>query len=276
MPYAENRGARIYWEEHGEGTDLLLVQGLGYSSEMWHRTIPVLARHHRVIAFDNRGVGRSDVPAGPYPIGLMASDTAAVMEAAGAARAHVFGISMGGYIAQELALAAPDRVRSLVLGCTSCGGPEAVLAEPEVLEKLVARASMRAEEGIRVMIPYTYDESTPRERIEEDLAIRLRTFPTSEGYLAQLQGTTGWESCSRLAQLTMPVLVIHGESDRLVPPANGRRLAAEIQGARLLMLPQASHIFFTDQPDVSHEAVVDFLAEVEQLRGPTGWDAARR
>ena len=267
MPYVESQGARIYWEEHGEGSDVLLVQGLGYTSEMWHRTVPALASRHRVIAFDNRGVGRSDVPPGPYPMALMASDAAAVLEAAGAGTAHVFGISMGGYIAQELALTAPDRVRSLVLGCTGCGGPEAVLAEQEVLDKLRARASMTAEEGIRVMIPYVYDPSTPRERIEEDLAIRLRTYPTEKGYLAQLDGITGWESCSRLKQLKVPVLVIHGESDRLVPPANGQRLAREIPGARLLMLSQASHVFFTDQPEVAHTAVLDFLAEVERGGG---------
>ena len=264
MPYVESQGARIYWEEHGEGSDVLLIQGLGYTSQMWHRTVPALARRHRVIAFDNRGVGRSDIPSGPYPIRLMASDAAAVLEAARAATAHVFGISMGGYIAQELALTAPDRVRSLVLGCTGCGGPEAVLAEQEVLDKLLARASMQAEEGIRVMIPYIYDPSTPRERIDEDLAIRLRTFPTADGYLAQLQGITGWESCSRLKQLRAPVLVIHGESDRLVPPANGRRLAREIPGARLLMLSNASHVFFTDQPEAAHRAVLDFVAEAER------------
>jgi 3-oxoadipate enol-lactonase len=114
------------------------------------------------------------------------------------------------------------------------------------------------------MIPYVYDPSTPQERIDEDLAIRLRTFPTADGYLAQLQGITGWESCSRLKQLRAPVLVIHGESDRLVPPANGRRLAREIPGARLLMLSNASHVFFTDQPEAAHRAVLDFVAEAER------------
>ena len=267
MPYAENRGARIYWGKYGEGSDLLLVQGLGYTTEMWHRVLPALARRHRVIAFDNRGVGRSDVPPGPYPIELMASDAVAVLDAARADSAHVFGISMGGYISQELALQAPDRVRSLVLGCTGCGGREAVLAEQEVLDLLTARASMPAEQGIRVMVPYIYDPATPRERIEEDLAIRLQTYPPEQGYLGQLQGIAGWESCSRLGGLRLPVLVIHGTSDRLVPPANGRRLAEAISGARLLMLPQASHVFFTDQPEATIEAVLGFVAEVEESGG---------
>lgn len=268
MPYAENRGARIYWEKYGDGSDVLLIQGLGYTSDMWHRTIPVLARRHRVIAFDNRGVGRSDVPRGPYPIELMASDAAAVLDAARADRAHLFGISMGGYIAQELALQAPDRLRSLILGCTGCGGPNAVLAEQEVLDLLVTRASMPVEQGIRVMIPYIYDPSTPRARVEEDLEVRMRTYPSEASYLGQLQGIMGWESCRRLGSIRLPVLVIHGTSDRLVPPANGRRLAEEIPGARLLMLPNASHVFFTDQPQAAHEAVLSFVAEVEQSGEP--------
>lgn len=266
MPYIENRGAKIFWEERGAGEPILLIQGLGYTLEMWHRTVPALAARYRVIAMDNRGVGRSDVPSGPYPIALMAADAAAVLTAAGAASAHVLGLSMGGYIAQELALSAPDRVRSLVLTATGCAGPQGVLAEREVLNKLVARATMTPEEGIRVMIPYIYDSGTPRERIEEDLAIRLRTFPSAKGYMAQLQGIAAWGSFTRLRRIGVPTLVIHGESDRLVPPANGRLLGREIPGARLLMLPHASHLFFSDQPEIAHRAVLNFLAEVDQSR----------
>src|SRR5262245_26968935 len=123
MPYAETNGTRIYWEEHGQGEPLLLIMGLGYSLEMWHRSLAVLAGGYRTIVFDNRGVGRSDVPPGPYPIATMAADAAAVMDAVGIQRAYVFGISMGGMIAQELALQQPQRVLSLILGCTHCGAP---------------------------------------------------------------------------------------------------------------------------------------------------------
>src|SRR4051794_19933491 len=131
MPYADNDGTRIYWEEHGSGEPLLLIMGLGYTLDMWYRTTPVFAEHYRVIVFDNRGVGRSDVPPGPYALSLMASDAARVMDAAGVESAHVFGVSMGGMIAQEFALRYPARVRSLVLGCTTCGGPQAVVADAE-------------------------------------------------------------------------------------------------------------------------------------------------
>jgi pimeloyl-ACP methyl ester carboxylesterase len=235
--------------------------GLGYTLEMWHRTAPILSARYRTILFDNRGVGRSDVPTGPYSIRSMAADAAAVLDAAGVDRAHVFGISMGGMIAQEFALQYPERVRSLILGCTSHGGPEAVLADAEVLTTLAARATMSAEEGVRAMIPFVYDRSTPTERIEEDLVIRRRTFPTIQGYLGQLQGIFAFESRSRLSQLRVPTLVVHGESDRLVPPENGRRLARFIEGARLEMIAGASHIFPTDQPEKTHSAINIFLAE---------------
>lgn len=261
MPYVDNAGVKIYWESQGTGDPLLLIMGLGYTMDMWFRTEPVLSQRYRTIMFDNRGVGRSDVPPGPYPIATMAADAAAVMDAAGVARAHVVGVSMGGMIAQEFALQYPGRTRSLVLACTTHGGPEAVLADAEVITTLMARGTMSAEEGIQAMIPFIYDPSTPRERIEEDLVIRRRTFPTAQGYFAQVQGIFAFESLSRLAQIKAPTLVVHGESDRLVPSENGRRLARLIAGARLVMIPGASHIFPTDQPDIAHEAILAFLGE---------------
>src|SRR5258708_37268948 len=125
MPFIESDGARIYWEESGPASDppsndiepLLLIMGLGYAHQMWHRTRPIVSAHYRTIVFDNRGVGKSDVPVGPYPIPQMAADAAAVLDAAGIKRARGFGISMGGMIAQEFALQYPDRVERLILGC---------------------------------------------------------------------------------------------------------------------------------------------------------------
>src|ERR1700723_3154263 len=123
MPFTENQAATIYWDEQGSGEPLLLIMGLSYPSYMWHRTRPLLAQNFRTIAFDNRGIGQSDVPPGVYPIAQMASDAAAVLDAANVSSAHVFGVSMGGMIAQEFTLQYPQRVRSLILGCTNAGGP---------------------------------------------------------------------------------------------------------------------------------------------------------
>jgi 3-oxoadipate enol-lactonase len=259
MPYVESDGARIYWEERGSGEPLLMIMGLGYSLEMWGRVGPALAEHYRVVVFDNRGVGRSDVPPAPYSIAGMAADAATVMRAAGLERAHVLGVSMGGMIAQEFALAYPERVHSLLLGCTSFGGPRAVSAKPEVIAILFARATMEAEAAIRAMVPYIYAAGTPRERIEEDLAVRRRTLPTTEGYMAQVMAVMAWSSDDRLSAISAPTLVIHGATDELVPPQNANLIAERIAGAELVILPSASHIYFTDQPEASMNATLTFL-----------------
>jgi 3-oxoadipate enol-lactonase len=260
VAFVQNQGARIYWDEQGAGEPLLLIMGLGYPSVMWHRSRPVLAQQYRTIALDNRGSGQSDVPSGQYTITLMASDVAAVLDAAGEESAHVFGVSMGGMIAQEFALQYPHRVRSLILGCTAAGGPTAVRAEAEVNRVLMSR-ELTPEERAQAMRPYVYDSHTPVEKIEEDLEIRRKWIPRPEGYSAQLQGILAWESCSRLPQITVPTLVIHGESDRLIPPANGKLIAERIPGAEFALLPHASHIFATDQPEAAHKAVLKFLSE---------------
>jgi len=259
LPFTQNQGAKIYWDQLGEGAPLLLIMGLGWTSHMWHRSRPVLSAQFRTIALDNRGVGQSDVPPGPYPIALMASDAAAVLDAAGVESAHICGMSMGGMIAQEFALQYPQRVRSLILGCTAPGGPHVVQAEREVVQLLLAPRTS-PEEMAAAINPYIYDPGTPAERVEEDLSVRRPWFPTAEGYLAQLQGIMAWEAYSRLPQIIAPTLVIHGESDRLVPPENGRRIAARIPNATLVTIPRASHIFPTDQTETAHRVMLEFLA----------------
>jgi 3-oxoadipate enol-lactonase len=266
MPLIENRGAKIYWDEQGQGAPILLIMGLGYASDMWHRSRPGLSAHYRTIALDNRGVGRSDVPPGPYPIALMASDAAAVLDAAGVEIAHIFGVSMGGMIAQEFALQYPKRVRSLILACTSPGGLHAVAAKADVLMALMARATMTPEQAREVFIPILYDSSTPREHIDEDMRILSNWIPTPAAYMAQIQGILTWEAYSRLPQIAAPTLVIHGDSDRLVPPKNGELIASRIPGAKLVVIPHASHIFGTDQPRTAHQAIGEFLSQIDQPR----------
>ncbi|HEX7422585.1 MAG TPA: alpha/beta fold hydrolase, partial [Terriglobales bacterium] len=208
----------------------------------------------------NRGAGRSDAPPGPYSMPLMASDAAAVLDAAGVEAAHVFGISMGGMIAQEFTLQYPQRVLSLILGCTSPGGPNAVAAEPEARDLLMARRNLPPEEAMQASVPFIYGPATPRQRIEEDLALRRQWFPRPDAYIAQLQAILAWEAYSRLSQVHAPTLVIHGESDRLVPARNAELIAGQVAGAKLVLLARAGHIFSTDQPEAAQQAVLDFLA----------------
>jgi 3-oxoadipate enol-lactonase len=259
MPFVENQGCKIYWDEQGTGEPLLLIMGLSYPSYMWHRSRPVLSERYRTIAFDNRGIGQSDVPPGTYSIALMASDAAAVLDAAGAKSAHLFGVSMGGMIAQEFALQYPKRVRSLILGCTASGGPHAVRAEPAAIQTLMRR-DLTPEESKEAIIPFIYDSATPRQHIDEDMAIRMKWYPTPQGYAGQLQGLLAWEAYSRISQISAPTLVIHGETDRLIPPANGGLIAGRIPGAKLVLIPHAGHIFDTDQPGAAHQTILEFLA----------------
>jgi 3-oxoadipate enol-lactonase len=270
MAFVENQGVKIYWDQQGQGEPVLLIMGLAYPSQMWYRTRPLLASRYWTLALDNRGIGQSDVPPGPYPIALMASDAAAVLDAAGVESAHVFGVSMGGMVAQEFALRYPARVLSLILGCTAAGGPTAVRAEPEAIQMLMNREKMSPEQAAEASAPFIYDPTTPRARIDEDIAIRRPWFPSAAGFAGQLQGILSWEAYSRINQIVAPTLVIHGESDRLIPPRNATLIAERIPGSKLVMIPHASHLFLTDQTEVSHRAIVQFLNE---QAGNAGSDA---
>jgi pimeloyl-ACP methyl ester carboxylesterase len=252
--------ARIWWEAEGEGEPLLLIMGLGYSSDMWWRLLPELTPRFRTIRFDNRGVGRTGVPAGPYPVTTMAEDALAVLDAAGETSAHVFGVSMGGFIAQEVVLRAPERVRSLILGCTATGGDEMVPAEPAAMEMAAARASMPPEEAAEVAIPFVYAKGTPRSVIDEDFAVRLQVPTSPEGYANQLGGVVTWSGgAARLSAVDVPTLILQGDEDRLVNPANAQVLAQAIKGARVEILEGASHIFFSDRPVAAAKAITGFL-----------------
>jgi pimeloyl-ACP methyl ester carboxylesterase len=259
MPFVENRDVRIYWDQEGSGPPVLLIMGLSYPSVMWHRSRPALSAAYRTIAFDNRGCGGSDTPPPPYSIEQMARDAAAVLDTAGVTAAHVYGISMGGMIAQEFALRFSHRVLSLILGCTSPGGPNSVPAEPAARDLLMMRVKMTPEQAAEASVPFIYDPGTPRARIDEDLALRLEWCPRPEGYIGQLQAILAWEAYSRLPQVQAPTLVIHGRSDRLIPVLNGELIASRIRGAKLVVIPHASHIYWTDQPEAAQLAVMDFL-----------------
>lgn len=262
MPTARNADVELYYESTGTGEPVVLVMGLGMNATGWWRTVPVLADAGlQVIAFDNRGVGRSDRPEGPYSTAQMAQDAIAVLDAAGVQRAHVYGISLGGMIAQEIALEYRDRVQRLVLGATTPGGSNAIAAPLQTLEFFQRRAEMPAEEGVWASVPYNYAPGTRArggERIAQDIEQRLRFPVESEPYAAQLAAGFGHDTYDRLAEVAVPTLVVHGQQDVMVNPGNGRLLAERIPGARLAEFPAAAHLYPTDEPLADRE-VASFL-----------------
>lgn len=262
MPHAASTdGARIYYETAGSGPPVLLIMGLGSNAYGWYRTIPWLSERYHAIAFDNRGTGRSDVPAGAYSIAQMAADAAAVLDAAGHDRAHIVGASLGGMIAQRFALAYPERVESLVLICTTHGGSHAIAASQEVMTGLVQGGEDPAT-VYRQNAWFLYGDDTRTnhpERIEEDLDYRGKIPTQPTGYLGQLQAAMGHDTWDELASITAPTLVVHGESDILIPTANGTSLAGRIAGSELVLLPGAGHMLQADAGDDVREVVLRFL-----------------
>src|SRR3954453_21893150 len=187
VPIVDSGDTALWWDETGAGDPpLLLIQGLGYTADMWHRILSGLAAHRRVVVFDNRGVGRSSVPEEPWSVEQMADDAIAVLDAAGVGRAHVFGVSMGGLIAQEVALSHSQRVVSLVLGCTHPGGREAARMDADAAAMLMDREPKSAREAIEASLPFIYAADTPRAAIEADVEVRMRYPLRARAYWGQL------------------------------------------------------------------------------------------
>lgn len=260
MPFVEHRGAELYWEEHGRGEPLLLIMGLSFPLTMWFRLLPALAARYRVVLFDNRGVGRSGVPPGPYSIPLMADDAAAVLQAAGLDSAHVLGASMGGMIAQELTRRHPDKVRTLLLGCSSGGGWTLRRHSLGLLGgHLRAQPWWNRESWMHALASLMYHRDTPAHRINEDVAVRLRDLPSLEGYRNQLLGLLCWSSWRWLPRIPVPTLVMHGDADRIIPHRHGELLARRIPGAEFHLIPNGGHMLMTDQQELVEERVLAFL-----------------
>jgi len=253
---ARSGDVELYYESTGDGPPVLLVMGLGMNATGWWRTVPVLAKSFRVLALDNRGMGRSSAPEGPYAMGDLADDAVAVLDAAGEESAHVYGISLGGMIAQHVALRHPARVRALVLGATTPGGPEATPAEEDTLAFFTRRGGMPAEEAVWASVPYNYSPRTRAEhagRIGEDVVQRLRFPFAAAPYRAQLAAALGHDAHARLGEIVAPTLVVHGERDRMVPAANAHALLRAIPGAELRLHPEAGHLYPTDEPGADRD-----------------------
>jgi pimeloyl-ACP methyl ester carboxylesterase len=262
----------MYYESRGHGPAVLLVMGLGMTLSAWWRTVPVLAESFRVIAFDNRGVGRSAPASLPYTVAQMAGDAVAVLDDAGEDAAHVYGISLGGMVAQEIALRHPDRLRALVLGATTPGGTRATPPREPALSFFARAAAMGAEETAWAAVPFLYSERTRRrhaDRIAADIARRVRFPVDPRAYGQQVAAAVAHSASARLEQIAAPTLVVHGEEDEVVPPDNGRALAGAIPGAELRLLPRSAHLYVTDEPRADRD-IARFLQAHSPRRRAVG------
>jgi pimeloyl-ACP methyl ester carboxylesterase len=228
---------------------------------MWgEELLDPLSRYFRVITFDNRGTGKSDKPNAPYTLPMMADDAVGLLESLGIKQAHVFGVSMGGMIAQELALRYPRQVDRLILGCTHCGGPFATLPPLPILEKLLTPSNMPREEAIRRQWPVMFSSAFVMDNPEffNRLTERSMAYPTPlHSAMRQAMAIQRFNTYGRLSQIKAPTLVTTGSDDILVPPANAYLLADRIPGASLEILPGLGHGFFWQAP----EMVVNLLHE---------------
>ena len=274
MSIAKVGSVELYYEEHGTGDPLLLIMGLAADSQAWMFQIPDFAKQYRVIAFDNRGVGRSSKPAGPYTIHEMADDTLGLLDALKIDKAHVVGVSMGGMIAQELVLRNPERVRALVLACTY-PEPDADIERARTFTVEQFGGSVDASGGIHVdlkalnpmmflqqLLPNVFNQSF----IEKELPNLMQVFSgalqygfSMEAILGQVGAVMTHKATDRLHAIKSPTLVITGDADRLVPPASSDILAREIPNAKLVKIAGGSHGFNFETPQLFNDAVLDFL-----------------
>ncbi|MEA2149831.1 MAG: hypothetical protein QOD69_1661 [Solirubrobacteraceae bacterium] len=266
VPKLPVAGTELYYERRGAGAPLLLIHGLGANALHWGEPfLSELERDLELVVFDNRGVGRS-APLGrddTLTTGGLAADAVALLDALELDRVHVLGISMGGMVAQELALAHPERVRSLTLGCTSCGGTQSRQTDQAVIRALTAAVLSRDQDrmlrtGFSFVVAPAY-AADPAHYDAFVAAARLHP-PDIPLLMSQQAAVVGHDTYARLRGLRVPTLVVHGSGDQLLAAVNGDLVASLIPGARLELLEDAGHLFFWEQPQRAARLVREHVA----------------
>ena len=277
MSTAQINGIELHYEEHGSGEPLLLIMGLAADSLAWMFQLPAFAEQYRTIVFDNRGVGRSSKPAGPYTIAQMAEDATGLLDQLDIRRAHVLGVSMGGMIAQELTLRHPERVRSLVLACTYAKPDEGI--DQQLEASLAVFGGSRGPDGqiqidvskldpmmfFQHLLPTVFNAQFIMAELPKLMQVfsgALQFGFSMDAILAQVAATQSHDSIDRLTDIKVPTLVLTGDADLLIPPRNSDVLAAKIPGAKLVKIAGGSHGFNFETPELFNKAVLEFLATV--------------
>jgi len=266
MPTVNVGDINIYYEVHGEGEPLLLTAGLGSDLTSWIFQIPEFSKKYRVIVFDNRGVGRTDVPDIPYSTKMMADDSAGLLNALGIEKAHILGHSMGGFIAQELALKYPQLIRSLVLA--SAGTQETHMGKHLIdMWARMAREGVNRDIFVRELLLWLFTdkffENTGMVQIAVDTLVTSPYPQPAHGLIRQVGACLEHDTKDRIGNITAPTLVLVGKEDILLPVRMSEELAAGIPGAELVVLEGAGHGALSEAADKFNLAVLEYLTKVE-------------
>ena len=263
-------GLKLRYEIRGSGEPVALIMGFSGSGRGWGEAfLKLMEARFKIFVIDNRGTGESDKPDTEFTLGDMAADIAAVLDHAKTPRAHIFGISMGGMIAQEFALAYPDRTRGLVLGCTNCGASHSVPADPAAIANLIPAPGIdpieQARRAFSVACGKAFLNSAAGQEILSEAIAEMGNYPITpmHTFMRQGQAIGGFDSFARLGQIKSPTLIIHGDDDSIVPYPNADVLQGAIAGSKKHTLKAAGHMFFWEVPDEAARAAGDFLSAVK-------------
>jgi 3-oxoadipate enol-lactonase len=258
VPTAQLADLELHYVERGSGQPLLLVPGIPAIASDWAPLADRLDGSRRVIAYDNRGSGASGVTPAPYTCAQLAADAIALLDVLEIERADVFGMSLGGMIAQELALEWPDRVNRLVLGCTHCGLDHAARPDREA-GRAFAMETDDWEKRMRALAPFAFAAGARTELLGPFIEKKVGDVQDPEGYRGQIAAALAHDTYDRLPRIACPTLILTGDGDRVIPGASSEVLRERIPGSRLEVVAEAGHLFFLEQPDESVRLLDEFL-----------------
>jgi 3-oxoadipate enol-lactonase len=269
---------RLYFEQHGQGDPLLCVQGLGLDVSGWRAQIPAWSARYQLTIFDNRDTGRSFYATEPYDMRMLAADALALADKFGLERFHLLGYSMGGGIAQEMALAQPEQVRSLTLTASYGGNGRWGRTRNHLAVKASAHqsdAQLALELMCLTLSEHTFEEMGSEIEAMARIVLSYPHRQRREGYERQLLADAGHETRDRLGALSMPVHVIGAERDVFVPIWKSQELAELIPGARLSVVAGAAHAVGLERTAEYNALVLDFLSEVSAAESTGSGTGAR-